>query len=249
MFFIFSKLLIYFISPFIWIMFFFVAALIAKEEKRKKRFFKTSFILFIIFSNPFLMDQFAKRWDYPVQQLPAGSTYNCAILMGGFSAEDKDENGYFTGSSDRFIQAVILKQSGKVSHILMTGGNPSLRSTKYREADFTLTQLRAIGIPDSCILIENTARNSYENAKFSRWILDSLHLSPPYVLVTSAFHMRRASYIFKKMGVEVIPYPCNYIAGREKVTLTSFIPNPSTISTWDMYIKEMVGLIVYHFKK
>jgi len=248
MFFVISKLLAYFLSPFTWILIFFIAGLIVKDQKRRLKCFKTSFIILIIFTNPFLLDQLAKRWDYSPQQLPDSAHYSCAILMGGFNGEDRDGKGYFTGGADRFIQTAKLKAQGKVSHILVCGGSGKIIPGKLKEADFAVNELRAFNIPDSAIFTENQSRTSFENAANSKKILDSVHLPGPYLLVTSGFHMRRALSTFKKMGMDVIPYPCNYIAGREKSSVSSFIPSIGTLSAWDFYIKEMVGVVVYRIK-
>lgn len=248
MFFIISKLLINFIYPFTWIVIFFIAALFTKDEKRKRRFLKICFILLIIFTNPFLFDQFARKWDTPPQRLQDSAHYSCAILLGGFAGEDYEQEGHFGPSADRFIQAVKLQKSGKVSHILMTGGSPNLINTKFREADFVINELKAMGVPDSAILSERDSRNTLENALISKKLLDSAHLSPPYILITSGFHMPRALYIFKKKGMDVVPYPCNYFAGREKTSLSSFIPSIGVLGGWEFYIKEMVGYVAYRFK-
>ena len=248
MFFILSKLFIYFIYPITWVIVLCIAGLIVKDERRKRRLFKASFITLIIFSNPFLFSQWARRWDFPPASLPGSAHYTCAILLGGFTGEDNHQQGYFTGGADRFIEAAELKDKGTVSHILMTGGNPGLLPTQYREADWVSLQIKNLNIPDSCIFIEHDSRNSFENAQFSKRILDSAKLPPPYLLVTSAYHMRRAYYIFRKMGVEVIPFPCNYVAGRDKTSFSSFIPSAGVLTGWEVYIKEMIGLIAYHFK-
>lgn len=180
--------------------------------------------------------------------LPASASYSCVIVLGGFTAEDEHRNGYFSAGADRFIQAIKLKAQGKADRILISGGNASLLPTDFRESDWVASQLKMVRIPDSSIMAENQSRNSYENALFTKQILDNANLKPPYLLVTSAFHMRRAFSTYKKMGVEVIPFPCNYIAGRAKTRLSDFIPSAWALATWQVYIKEVVGYGVYAIK-
>ena len=245
MFFSLSKIFIYFLAPFVWIFILVVIGLITKRKKLKRICFIISFFLFLLFSNPFLLNQFAKMWDVQQTILPADKSYSAAIILGGYASEDAEQYGYFNIAADRFIQAIKLKTEGKVSHVLISGGNGKLFPTDYRESDWVFTQLRNLKIPDSTILVENRSRNSYENALFSKNILDSVKLYSPYILVTSAYHMRRALYIYKKMGLDVIPYPCNYIAGRNKISATDFIPSAGTLSYWEIYIKEIVGYAMY----
>lgn len=200
----------------------------------------------MLFSNPFLLNSFAQYWD--INSNASESTYSCAIVLGGFVSEDKSGNGYFNTASDRFIQAIKLKNSGRAENLLFTGGNGNLLPSGFREADWLAHELKNYGIADSAILIENNSRNTFENAQFSRSLLQAKKLHPPYLLVTSAFHMRRSLYTFKKMGLDVIPYSANYIAGREKVSLDSFIPSAETLLKWNVYIKEVIGFSAYYFK-
>lgn len=245
MFFFLSKILIYFLAPVIWIIIFFIIGLIIKRTRVKRIFFSISLILFLIFSNQFLLNHFAKMWDVKQTTLHTDAKYSAAIVLGGYSSEDAEQDGYFNIAADRFIEAIKLKTEGKVTHLLISGGSGKLYPTDFRESDWVLTQLKDLKIPDSSILVENRSRNSYENALFSKNILDSVMLKPPYILVTSAYHMRRAQYIYKQKGLDVIPYPCNYIAGRSKTSFTDFIPSAGTLSDWEIYIKEMVGYAMY----
>lgn len=247
MFFVFSKLLIVFIYPVTWIAALLIAALIVKNVKVKRRLLFISTLLLLLFSNTFLLDQFAKHWDIPPAPINEGQ-YSCAIVLGGFTSEDAHGHGFFNGAADRFIQGLKLLRTGKVSHILISSGNGNLIHDNFREADWVKTQLLLFKVPDSCILIENRSRNTLENAAFSKSVLNAQHLQPPFILVTSAFHMRRSLGIFKRAGLDVIPYPCNYIAGTGGFSLGQFIPDATTLSVWNTYTKEMVGTIVNHLK-
>lgn len=232
----------------VWIFIFLIIGLLTKKRKLKKYSLITSLTLFILFSNQFLLNSFAKWWDVKETSLLPHTTYSCAIVLGGFTAEDAERNGYFSVGADRFIQAIKLKAQGKVDRILISGGNGNLLPTDFRESDWVASQLRMLNIPDSSIMAENQSRNSYENALFTKKLLDNANLKPPYLLVTSAYHMRRAFTTYMENGIEVIPFPCNYIAGRGKTGFSDFIPSAWTLATWQVYIKEVVGYAVYAMK-
>src|SRR5438309_12050124 len=97
MFFVLSKMFVYFLKPVIWIFIFFIIGLVTKKPRLKKYCLRISLILFILFSNTFLLNQFAKLWDVKETALPDYSTYSCAIVFGGFASEDTHQNGYFKG--------------------------------------------------------------------------------------------------------------------------------------------------------
>lgn len=191
---------------------------------------------------------FARSWDV-TRFAPSNQTYSCAIVLGGFASEANNGQGYFNGSADRFIQGVSLVVQKKVDHILISGGNSSIfKGQKFQEADYVSTRLKLFNIPDSVILVENQSKNTLENASLTKKLLEERNLEPPYLLVTSAFHMRRSLYTFKSAGLEVLPYPCDYKAGIGKFSFEDFLPSAYPLQTWNLYIKEVVGFIVYYLK-
>jgi len=248
MYFILSKVLLFIILPIYWVVVLLAIAVVSKERKRKQRFLIAAIIVLYVFSNHFLLDRVIRKWDVQFQPLNSTQHYSCAIVLGGFSSSDGHGGGHFNFSADRFIQAIKLIETKKIAHLLITGGNGNLLPGGFREAAWVKTQLAQFNIPDSAVLIENNSKNTFENAKFSKVILQKTHLPPPYLLVTSAFHMRRSLMLFKHAGIPVIPYSCNYIIGNDRVQITDFLPAADALSTWEIYIKEVVGYAVNYFK-
>jgi uncharacterized SAM-binding protein YcdF (DUF218 family) len=249
MYFIFSKVLLFLIFPLNWIIVFLLIALFSKRTKLKKWTFITGIALLIIFSNPYLLYIFAKNWDINNVILNKGKNYSTAIVLGGFAGDDINGKGVFNESADRLIEGARLKEAGRVSHILITGGNGSLHPTDFKEAAWAKEVLKEFKLPDSIILIDPNSKNTFENAAFSKEILLKEHLPPPYILVTSAWHMRRSLYIFKKEGMDVIPYPSGRITQNQKMYISDYImPDAGTLTLWNQYLKEVVGLTVAHLK-
>jgi uncharacterized SAM-binding protein YcdF (DUF218 family) len=249
MYFIFSKLLVIFIYPFTWILVLLAIAFFSKNKKYKRSSFIAALVLLVIFSNPFLFDRVAQKWDTQPYNTADTTHYSCVIVLGGFSTSDGEGGGYFNTGADRFLQGIKLLLAKKTSHILITGGNGNLAPGGFREGLWVQKQLKEFSFPDSVVLIESNSRNTLENAKFSKKLLEQTHLPPPYLLVTSAFHMPRSLMLFKKMGVDVVPYACNYISRGKTVVASDFIPESSVLATWNIYIKEMVGYAVNSFSK
>jgi len=244
MFFFFSKILEFFIYPLTWVLACLIGGIFVKKQPLKKRLLIFSAVLLFIFSDDFVFNQFARYWDTKPVTLKNSETYSCAIVLGGFTSESKNGDGFFNICADRFIQGLKLISTGKVSHILITGGNGSLLPDHFEESDWVKTQLKIFNVPDSCILIENRSRNTIENAAFTKPILQKAGLKPPYILVTSAFHMRRSLGIFKKENIPVIPYPCNYLAGQGNTSPGDFVPDAYVFGLWNFYVKEVVGTAV-----
>ena len=204
----------------------------------------SAFVLLYIFSMPFLLNLYGKAWDYPRVKLPPGRKYSCAIVLGGFTQEGAGGSGYFNAAADRLIEGIELKNTGRAANILITSGDGSLNPDGFSEAVWVKGELTKLNVPDSTVLIEGKSRNTIENAIFSERLLLAKHLQPPYLLVTSAFHMRRSVLIFKKAGLDVVPYPANFIVGVGKTTIGDILPSADTLAAWNLYTKELVGIIV-----
>lgn len=248
MFFILSKLLLIFLAPLNWILAALIIAFAVKQQKRKKRFFKIALILLLVFTNPYILDFIGSSWNIKNGPLENKTTFSCVIVLGGFSSGTAKGKGYFNNASDRFIQGLKLLSSHKASHILISGGNGELVNDGFREGDWVKSQLRLFNVPDTCILVENRSRNTLENAAFSKLILQKSKLQPPYILVTSAYHMRRSLGVFKKANIDVVPYSCNYLTGGKAFSIWKLMPDANVLSTWNIYLKEFVGTFVYQFK-
>jgi len=248
MYFILSKLLLFVLLPVLWAFVLLIIALFSKERKRKQRFLIAGIVVLYIFSTPFFLNIAASAWNVNPELKLRIKPYSCAIVLGGFSSEGKDGKGYFNGSADRFIQGLLALKTGRATHILITGGNGALIQGKFREGNWVKTQLAALKIPDSCVLIESNSRNTIENAVFSKPILQKAGLKPPYLLITSDFHMRRANMIFKKHGYDVDLYPANYNNGISNFSFDDLIPDGRGLGAWTTYLKEMVGYVVDRWK-
>jgi uncharacterized SAM-binding protein YcdF (DUF218 family) len=244
MYFILSKVLLFLLSPLYWIMTLILIAALTHRPKLRRRTALVGVILLLIFSNPYLQSKVAKAWEWPSVTLPDTAHYSCAIVLGGFGSQNSKGEGYFGWAADRFIQGMRLQLTGKTSHILISGGNGSLRPGEFSEGEWARGQLKQFRFADSTILIEGKSRNTMENAKFSQALLQKSGLKPPYLLITSAFHMRRAVMIFKRANVNIVPYTCNFVAGDVPFSIYAMVPDLDTISGWNLWIKEVVGYTV-----
>lgn len=240
-----SAILSYILSPFNWIVLLLIAGYVIKQKAIRRVCRIWALLIFIVFSIPFLLNEYAKHWQPAPRNISDLKIYSCGIVPGGFGSTDPDEIGYFNISSDRFIQATKLFKAGKISHIMINGGNSKKNKANFREGAWAKKEFIAMGIPDSVIYVEDRSNNTLDNARNAKQILDSLALQPPYLLITSAYHVPRASVVFKNAGVATDPFPCNYMNGRSVNNIGSFIPHLSVLYDWELFLKETAGYYYY----
>jgi uncharacterized SAM-binding protein YcdF (DUF218 family) len=69
------------------------------------------------------------------------------------------------------------------------------------------------------------------------------------ILVTSAFHMYRATRLFEKQGFEVIAYKVDYKATRSlKTTIMDSLPDAESLRLTETGIREIIGRLFYLIK-
>jgi len=245
--FIISKIIGLLIDPIMWIIALLAIGYLSRRRWLRTKLYISALVLFLVFSNPFLMKNVTYRYQSNAIELAEGERYDAAILLGGLAGLDEDRNkGIFNQAADRFIQTARLYETGKVKKILITGGDSRIfKKIEYKEAEFIASNLMDLQIPSRDILIEGKARNTIENARFSKRILDSLDSKGPFLLVTSALHMPRAVKAFRKEGIDIRPYPCNFgVTGSDTdFNADNFVPKGYVLSAWNSLFREWMGLL------
>src|ERR1035437_1390485 len=247
MFFILSKLLAFIITPLIWIRVLLFFAFFSKDEKRKKKCLPWVLGLTLLFTNAFIFDECARLWEIPATNYQNMKTYDYGIVLGGMSVNDEDLNRvqFFRGV-DRLIQTIDLYKRGIIKKIIFTGGSGRISHPEMKEALLVKPYILEMGVAEEDLIIESESNNTRENALFTKKIIDEKKLQGSFLLITSAFHMRRALACFKKVGIEVDSYSTDRYAEPRKFEFDFlFIPNASTMNDWNNLLKELVGFITY----
>ena len=246
--FVLLKILLFFFRPLVWIVLFFILGFALKNRKRRSFFLKAGFISLLFFSNPFIIRVISGWYEPDPVHLATGTQYNAGIVLGGFISYDpRDARGYFNPAGDRFIETALLYKTGHIKKIIVPAGNGYIVPNGFREADFVKEQLMLLGIPASDIFTDANSRNTEENAANAKAIIDSAHIAPPWLLISSAMHLPRAAAIFKKKGIDATIYPCDFSAknsGNNPVE-DYLLPSASALKQWEFFIKEIVGRIAY----
>jgi len=101
--------------------------------------------------------------------------------------------------SDRVHGAVTLYQQGRVSHLLMTGDHSVAH---YDEVTVMKEQAVAEGVPPSAITRDYAGFNTYESCYRARDVFGVREA----VLVTQDYHLSRALYTCRELGVDAVGF-------------------------------------------
>ncbi|MBN2406065.1 MAG: YdcF family protein [Elusimicrobia bacterium] len=180
---------------------------------------------------------------YRIPQNPEGDVI--VLLGGGIVDGVPDISGSGRPSdnmSTRIVAAVRLQKSLGVP-IIVSGGR--VHRGSQIEARIYARFLEDLGIGQDYIIIEDRSRDTYENAKYTKIICENRGFEIPIVL-TNAYHLKRAVLSFKKNSMEVTPYPASFGAvGVKKFFWGDYLPSAVGFMRFSEALHEYVGLIYY----
>jgi uncharacterized SAM-binding protein YcdF (DUF218 family) len=251
MFFILSKILAFLLKPLTLILLGAAYAFWTKNTRRRKRAAIAALAALIFFSNPIIINLLAASWESG-QKNPdtLEGSYDIGIVLGGyteFSAETPEGALNFHRAGNRLFAALDLYRRGKVQKLLLSGGDGKLLGPKNAEAEIIGQYLQKQGIPAEDLLIEPNSRNTRENALFSKALLDSLPGGQKRcLLITSAWHMRRAELCFQRAGLPCDTFSTDYFTEKNNPNPLKWIePDWKALMKWEYLLKEWVGYVVY----
>lgn len=247
MFFIFSKILHFLISPITWVFILLLLSFFFRTPKKKKRFLLSAILVFYFFSNSFILEEAFRAYEERDQQFEAIEQHDIAIVLGGFTTYDAESDlEQFHLSVDRFLHGLQLYKAGKVKKIMLVGGSGSIAKPDEKEGPILQEFLVKMGIPKSDIIVESASKNTRENAVNSIAIITKDYPNSSCVLVTSGYHMPRAKRCFEKLDFAVTPFSVDHYAGERKYLFDHlFIPNTFAMVKWDMLLHEWFGFLSY----
>ena len=176
--------------------------------------------------------------EFPVMKAEDAPKADAIMVLGGGMGSNTNAYPYseMWTSADRAWHGARLYRAGKAPRVFVTCA-----------ADIPL--LMDLGVPRSAIDSESPARNTEEEAKF----IASTGVKR-LLLVTSAWHMRRAKLMFEKYakGIEIIPAAtdyealvrCNWSAGFD---WSDLLPNAEMIFLNSYMIHEIIGYWGYRW--
>jgi uncharacterized SAM-binding protein YcdF (DUF218 family) len=251
MLFVLSKIATILLDPLLWFFLFLGGSFLLRKKGRWKRGMAIgAWAVLLLFSNPVFLELGWRAWEYPVSRpTDLNQTYAYAVVLGGYSnpGASSEDKLVFRSDPNRLTDAVRLYKLGKVEKLVLTGGTSALSGDKASEAPLAAAFLKDIGVPAEDVLVEPHSRNTKENAANTASLLGTEVIGKKTVLlITSAFHMRRAVPTFERAGFKVTPYATDARVHDKLVPdFRAFLPDPWALAEWQFLLKEWVGYLAY----
>lgn len=176
--------------------------------------------------------------DFPIPSEVRGDVI--VLLGGGVNWGAEDLTGIGIPGSDsliRTVTAVRLQKRLQVPVIVSGGsGYPPLPP----EAPIIGRFLTDLGVPREQVLLEQQSRDTDENARFTVELLRRHGFRKP-VLITSAYHLRRAVAMFDRVGVKVTPFPAYTNRPVRSSVWSDWLPSATSMNRTATALRERLG--------
>lgn len=160
------------------------------------------------------------------------------VLLGGSMGIETNLSDYaeMWSGADRVWQAARLYKAKRAPKVIATSGNI---------VDTTFPLLREFGVPEEALQKVDDARNTEEEARS----IASLGVKR-ILLVTSAWHMKRARMMFEKYApdVGVVCAPADFensIVAARPFSFSDFLPDSGALMGNSVALHEWVGIVGY----
>ena len=246
-----SKILNFFINP-LYILYSIILIQLSiiffiQSKKLVILFSKFFLILFLFFGysplSNFLLskiEDYIQPSKYPIQQLTG-----VVVLGGSFGKglESKERNEVFLNSSAERLTKVleIYKKNPRIL-ILFSGYSNEIKVQGWSESDMAKKFFLDQGVRIDNLMFENQSRNTFENIKYSKDIINNY--KGTWGLVTSAHHMPRSFFAFKKQGLILEPINVDYKTGTSRMFWINFDISLG-LRNWSIILHELIGIAYY----
>jgi uncharacterized SAM-binding protein YcdF (DUF218 family) len=153
---------------------------------------------------------------------------------------------------DRFEAGLALAKAGKAPLLVFTGGWLPWHAGARPEGEVLRERAIERGVEAGRIVVTGSVRNTEEEARAVAALLrghDGTGSQPSIVLVTSAFHMRRAGLLFTRAGLSVTPFPVDFQTSDSPFSFMKVLPGADSLQNTERAVREFYGYLYYRLIK
>jgi uncharacterized SAM-binding protein YcdF (DUF218 family) len=249
-FFFFSKILDLLFTPIAWCMILVLLSVPlrtsgSQKPKRQRAFALAGLFVLYVFSLAPLGNSLMGWLESSARDTTKpDETYDAVIFLGGVVESDPavhEAEAPYNDNVERMHVTFDMLRDNRARYAILSGGTAG--GNGLNEANEVKKELVRWGIDPERILVDDAARNTRENAVNTAAIAKEHGLSK-LVIVTSAFHMKRAEGCFRAVGLTVDTLPTDY-KGAPFFSTVTFAPRSQYLDLSTRAFREMFGRLVY----
>ena len=174
------------------------------------------------------------------------------VLSGGRHNAPGPANVSEWGNANRFFAGVDLHLAGKAPTIVFTGGGPS-RPDGITEGDVLRAFALRLGVAEEAIVVTGRVATTEDEADALACMLagdggevpEDVAQARRILLVTSAFHLPRATVVFERRGFEVEGFPVDFQSTEARgLSPIALLPSSTSLRNTELAWRELIGRAV-----
>ena len=186
--------------------------------------------------------------DYPYRSIESVENADAVVVLSGMLGGIETSDGVVSQwgeATDRFFAGVDLLNAQKAPIIIFTRGQYPWDSLPA-EGEILAKRALMIGVNSSQILLTGVVTNTADEAAEVKALIEFGGMRR-VILVTSSFHMPRATMLFDREGIETIPYPTDFRADGASVDWMDWVPSAGGLNQTSDAVRELIGRLYYRF--
>ncbi len=214
----------------------------SRYRRSQTRFFLLLAALLFYFSATFLPSLILKPLEnrYPRPEKEALAKSEAIVLLPCYIASNPGlalTDRFGGETSKRFLAALLLKKQFPEKPLFIIGAG----SKEGPGASYLKELAEKLGFEK--IVALDSANDTASSARIAKKYL----AGRPFVLVTAAYHLPRAVFLFRREGLSPIPYPAyRVVKPQDGFSLRDLWPHPLNLFYSDLATHEYLGLAFYH---
>ncbi len=182
---------------------------------------------------------------------------DAVIVLGGGADANVPDSKLGLVSYRRFVEGLSFAKKYNLPLIFAGGGwveqSGITESAAAKESADKLADTFGFARPTTAtlhggfgVLYDDKSENTIQNAQNSMLIAKQNGIqNPKIVLITSAFHMKRAKVVFEKNGFNVTAYAVGFYTNGQKLSYISALPKWGNIDNSFIAIHEYMGMLKF----
>lgn len=216
---------------------------------RKKFLLWYAALLLWAFSMPVVGDGLMRFVEGGTTRVPLSSVGKAdaiVVLSGMVRQVEGAPLGEWGDGVDRFEGGIELFRAGKAPVIVFTRGQLPWQPYARPEGELLARRAMLLGVPQAAIRLTGRVGNTADEAAAAATLLGE---KKRIILVTSAFHTRRALLLFEHAGFTVEPFRVDYrVDDTLELTVLRFLPGAEALCQSEQALRELLGWLFYSLK-
>ena len=175
---------------------------------------------------------------------------DAVVMLGGGHRHSKHDTFEMdlTAAADRAVTAMELIRLRKAPVLVLGGNHYKVNDQKFLEAELLQRWFVAWQLTNAPVLNLGINANTHDEALHTKALCAERGWQR-VILVTSAFHMRRAEAVFRTAGVPVVAVACDYQTScGERIAEVNLIPRYEGFQQLGLYLHEIYGWYYYRLR-